>query len=398
MVWGIMVAMAKILIAVDKFKGSLSGVELSDAIAQGLKEELGDSAEIISCPIADGGDGTVAAAVAAGFTEHRVVATDSFGEKVMARYALSAGGVAVLEVAEACGLWRAEKTGLDTWNASSFGVGEMIRDALECGAQEIILGLGGSATTDAGAGMLAALGGVFLDADGAPLAPGGGGLGAVASVDLSGLDSRLGRVHFTVASDVNNPLTGTNGAAAIYGPQKGATSEQVPLLDAALGKFAELVEAKLGVANSLSATSGAGAAGGLGFAALVLGQLAQKTTMRPGVDIVFELTGFNRELDRAEIVITGEGKLDQQTLSGKGPAGVAHAAGAQQTPVFMVCGANTLSDQELTGHHIAGVYAVLDTGVSLQESLANPRPHVVHIAKKLAQDLRHRQLITERGQ
>lgn len=406
--------MTSILIAVDKFKGSLSGAELTDAIAEGLRAELGTDAEILTCPIADGGDGTVDAAISAGFTERTVEVAGPFGDPVTARYALSDAGVAVLEVAEACGLWRAEKVGLDTWNATSFGVGEMITDALDAGAREIVLGLGGSATTDAGAGMLSALGFKILDVAGAMVAPGGGGLQSVASVDVSGVDPRLADVVFTVASDVNNPLCGDNGAAAVYGPQKGATEEQVPLLDEALGAFAELVEAELAARISkkdvitensdaekqpgddvsretssleLAKTPGAGAAGGLGFAALVLGKFAQKTELRPGVDIAFELTGFDEKLPDADIVITGEGKLDSQTLSGKGPAGVAHAAHQQGKTVYMICGANTLTPEQLKDNGIAGVYAVLDTGVSLEESLANPRPHVVQLARELGKEV-----------
>ena len=406
--------MTSILIAVDKFKGSLSGAELTNAILAGLRSELDSKVQILTCPIADGGDGTVDAAISAGFSERRVEVAGPFGAPVSARYALSQDGVAVLEVAEACGLWRAEQLGLDTWKATSFGAGQMIGDALDAGAHQIVLGLGGSATTDGGAGMLSALGLKIVDAAGESVAPGGGGLRQAASVDVSGLDSRLKRVVFTIASDVNNPLCGRKGAAFIYGPQKGASPEQVPLLDEALEQFAALLESEIAGRTSqkdviteksgtekqpenhvsretrelsLAETPGAGAAGGLGFAALILGCMAQKTELRPGVDIVFELTDFKKKLAESDIVITGEGKLDSQTLSGKGPAGVARAANREGKPVYMICGANTLSPQELEANGIAGVRAVLDSGVSLEESLANPRPHVLKLARSLAQEI-----------
>lgn len=382
--------MVSILLAVDKFKGSLSGEALTEAIAEGLCAELGDGVQILACPIADGGDGTVAAAVSAGFERRVVQVAGPFGEPVEACFALSESGVAVLEVAEACGLWRAEVQGLDTWRATSFGVGQMISAALDAGARELVLGLGGSATTDAGAGMLLALGAKLVDAQGAPLKLGGGGLESVAAVDFSGLDPRLAEVAVLVASDVTNPLTGEFGAAAVYGPQKGASPEQVERLDAALGRFAALAEAQLGRGRSVSPLAeepGAGAAGGLGFAALLLGCFSRSVSARPGVELVFELTGFEQKLALADVVVTGEGKLDSQTLSGKGPAGVAAAAKAAGRPVFMICGANTLTEQELEGAGLAGVFSVLDLGVTLEQSLANPRPPVVELARKLGRQL-----------
>ncbi|MEX3611409.1 glycerate kinase [Rothia sp. LK2588] len=373
-----------ILIAVDKFKGTLTGAELSEAIAAGMRQTLGENFTPRICPIADGGDGTVDAALAAGFEEQVVSVEDSFGQSVDARYAYDpASQTAVIEVAQACGIWRIPAEQLDTWRASSTGVGQLITHALDLGAQHIVLGLGGSATTDGGAGMLTALGARLLDAAGSPIAPGGGALSGVMNVDLSGLDPRVERVDLTVACDVDNPLCGPEGAAAVFGPQKGASPEQVPLLDDALKHYSNLLELALDVSRGTFADQpGAGAAGGLGFAALALG-----AHMRPGVDICFELTDFHRALDGAQVMITGEGKLDEQTLHGKGPAGVARAAQSVGAQVVVVCGVNELSEQRLTEAGITAAYSVLGLGVSLQESLANPRPYVEELGAKIAADV-----------
>ncbi len=374
----------KVLIAVDKFKGSLSGVELSEAIAAGMRRQLGEGFQPRICPIADGGDGTVDAALAAGFDEITTEVTGPLGEPVQARFAYETSTrTAVIEVAEACGLWRLDPDQLDTWNATTFGVGELILAALDSGARSIALGLGGSATTDAGAGMLSALGAVIEDDAGARLIHGGGALLGAASVDVSGLDSRLADIELTVACDVTNPLCGDRGAAAVYGPQKGASPEQVAQLDRALKQFSNLLELSLNVSRGTFANQqGAGAAGGLGFAALALGG-----HMRPGIDLCFELTGFNQALKGAEVVITGEGKLDEQTLSGKGPAGVAVAGQKEGAVVYAICGSRELTAEQAQEAGFSRTYAVLDLGVSLEESLANPRPYVEKLGQQLAQDL-----------
>ncbi|MDO4916447.1 MAG: glycerate kinase [Rothia sp. (in: high G+C Gram-positive bacteria)] len=371
-----------VLIAVDKFKGSLTGIELSSAIAKGLCESLGNSYSPMTCPIADGGDGTVDVALSAGYQEVTTTVCGPLKEKVRARFAYDLStATAVIEVAEACGLRRIPANELNTWDATSFGVGELILAALKQGARNIVLGLGGSATTDGGAGMLQALGAQILDAQGNPVAHGGGALGNVETVDLSTLDSRLGVVNFSTACDVRNPLLGQNGAAVVYGPQKGATAEQVKMLDAHLKHFSNLLELNLNVSReTFSGQPGAGAAGGLGFACFVLG-----ATMRPGVELCFELTGFYRKLENADVVITGEGKLDRQTLQGKGPAGVASAARARNKPVFAVCGSNELSEREAQEAGFAQVCAVLDLGISLEESLANPVPYVEILGRTLGE-------------
>lgn len=385
-----MATFPRILIAVDKFKGSLSGAELSEAIAEGMKDELGRSFEPLICPIADGGDGTVEAALTAGFREIMVPVSGPLGEPVKARVAYEdVSQTAVIEVAEACGLWRMDPQQLDAVNATTWGVGELILAALDAGARHIVVGLGGSATTDAGAGMLQALGVKILDDDGEPVRAGGGALLGTARVDVSGLDSRLNSIEFTVACDVTNPLVGSNGAAAVFGPQKGATDEQVLLLDKALKQFSNLFELSMGVSReTFSVQDGAGAAGGLGFACLALG-----ATMRPGADICFELTGFHEALQQADVVITGEGKLDEQTLQGKGPAGVASAARAQHKRTLAVCGANELPAERAEKAGFERVFAVLEMEneglpVTLEESLKTPSRYVKQLGAEIARYLK----------
>lgn len=375
----------KVLLAVDKFKGTLSGTQLSEALALGI-QSVASHHSVVHCPIADGGDGTVDAALAAGYTEMLCQVTGPFfGQKVTARYAYSeTEHTAVLEIAQACGMASLAPEQLDTWRATSYGVGELLLHAVEKGPQTVVIGLGGSATTDGGAGMLQALGVSFRDRQGRELAPGGGALAELAGVDISGLDTRLQNLNIIIASDVSNPLVGPHGAAAVYGPQKGATPEQVPLLGQNLEKLAVFVEEPLNVSRGTFAQApGAGAAGGLGFACLsVLG-----ASMSPGVDICCEFTGFYDALASADLVITGEGKFDEQTLQGKGPAGVAAAAHRRGIPAIAVCGINELSREQSQEAGFAAVYSVTaDTSASLAQSLADPAPYVRELGALIARN------------
>ncbi|MDO4241646.1 MAG: glycerate kinase [Microbacteriaceae bacterium] len=374
-----------ILVAVDKFKGSLSGVELSQAIVDGLQQELGESVQPRVCPIADGGDGTVAAALAAGFTGVKCEVTGAHGKPVAAEYAFDAeSGRAVIEVAEACGL-RLLVEQRDPLGASTYGVGQLLLHAIDSGAREIIIGLGGTASTDGGAGMLSALGVRFEGAKDPAAVHGGAALAGLKNVDFSDLNPALREVKFIIASDVDNPLTGEQGAAAVYGPQKGATAEQVQQLDGLLANFAEIAEKNLGVVlGKFAQQPGAGAAGGLGFACLaVLG-----AEMRPGIEVVFEMTGFHRALQGATVVITGEGKFDAQTLHGKGPAGVAAAAREQGAKVFAICGVCELPEKEWREAGFDGVFATADGGISPEQSLQNPASYAREAAARLASHLR----------
>ncbi|MHC3468807.1 glycerate kinase [Streptomyces sp. 7R007] len=368
------------LIAADKFKGSLTAVQVAERVTAGLRRVRPD-VEVESLPVADGGDGTVAAAVAAGFERREVRVAGPLGHEVTAAFALR-GGTAVVEMAEASGLQRLPAGVFAPLTASTYGSGELLRAALDAGARTIVFGVGGSATTDGGAGMLSALGARFLDADGEPVAPGGGGLAELASADLSGLDPRLGQVEFVLASDVDNPLTGPKGAPAVYGPQKGATPDDVETLDAALAHYAKVLEESLGArAAEYAAAPGAGAAGGIGFGALLVG-----ARFRPGIEVMLEVLGFAPALEWADLVITGEGSLDEQTLHGKAPAGVAAAARAADKEVVAVCGRLALPPQALGQAGIRRAYPLTDAEPDVAKCIADAGPILERVAERIAHD------------
>ncbi|GAA3501277.1 glycerate kinase [Streptomyces prasinosporus] len=364
----------RVLVAADKFKGSLTAVEVAERVIAGLRRVRPDlRAEAL--PVADGGDGTVAAAVAAGFERHEVRVSGPLGDEVTAAYALR-DGTAVVEMAEASGLQRLSEGVFAPLTASTYGSGELLRAALDAGARSIVFGVGGSATTDGGAGMLAALGARFLTASGEPVRPGGAALAELATADLSGLDPRLRSVEFVLASDVDNPLTGPKGAAAVYGPQKGASPEDVERLDAALAHLVKVLDA-----SALAALPGAGAAGGIGFAALLVG-----ARFRPGIEVMLDVLGFASALERADLVITGEGSLDEQTLHGKAPAGVAAAARAAGKDVVAVCGRLALAPEVLGRAGIRRAYALTDVEPDVAKCIADAGPILERTAERIARD------------
>ncbi|MGP3925314.1 glycerate kinase [Streptomyces sp. 8N616] len=369
------------LIAADKFKGSLTAVEVAQRVAAGLRR-VAPGVRVESLPVADGGDGTVDAAVAAGFERREVQVTGPLGIPLTAAYALR-DGTAVVEMAEASGLQRLPAGVFTPLTATTYGTGELLRAALDAGARTIVFGVGGSATTDGGAGMLAALGARFLDRDGEPVAPGGGPLRELATADLSGLDPRIADTEIVLASDVDNPLTGPKGAAAVYGPQKGASEEDAELLDASLAHYARVLEQAIGPEAAAYAQSpGAGAAGGIGYGALIgLG-----ASFRPGIEVMLDVLGFAAALERADLVITGEGSLDEQTLHGKAPAGVAAAARAGGRRVVAVCGRRGLSDEALEAAGIARAYALTDLEPDRARCIANAGPLLERTAERLATD------------
>ncbi|MET0900303.1 MAG: glycerate kinase [Mycobacterium sp.] len=370
--------MPTVLVASDKFKGSITAAQVAEAVADGVRGVRPD-ARVVSVPVADGGDGTVAAALSAGFEYVPVVASGPTGEPVHTGYARR-GDLAVVEMADVAGLSRLPGGDLAPMSASSRGVGEVMSAAIAAGCDAIVLGIGGSASTDGGAGILAGLGAQLLDADGAPVPDGGAGLTRIARVELAGVRARLAGVRVILASDVDNPLTGPRGAAAVYGPQKGATAAQVRELDDALAQFADVVAASTGA--DLREHPGAGAAGGTGFAALaVLG-----AELRPGVELVLELVDFAARLADADLVITGEGALDEQTLYGKAPAGVAAAAVAAGIPVVAVCGRNSLSAEALRAAGIVAAYALTDLEPDVDKCIAEPTPLLVRIGRLIATD------------
>lgn len=370
----------RVLVAADKFKGSLTAVEVAERVTAGLRRVVPD-VEVEALPVADGGDGTVAAAVAAGFERREVRVAGPLGHEVSAAFAVR-GDTAVVEMAEASGLQRLPAGVFAPLTASTYGSGELLRAALDAGVRTIVFGVGGSATTDGGAGMLSALGARFLDEDGEPVAPGGGGLAALARADLSDLDPRLASVELVLASDVDNPLTGPKGAAAVYGPQKGASPDDVETLDAALTHYATVLEAAVGPrAAEYAAAPGAGAAGGIGYGALLVG-----ARFRAGIDVMLDVLGFGPALERAELVITGEGSLDEQTLHGKAPAGVAAAARAAGKEVVAVCGRLALLPAELGRAGIRRAYPLTDVEPDVATCIADAGPILERVAERIGRD------------
>lgn len=355
-----------VLVAPDKFKGSLTAVEVAQRVTAGLRSVVPD-VDVVELPVADGGDGTVDAAVAAGFDRVEITASGPTGEPVRTSYARR-GDEAVVEMASVCGLVLLPGGRPAPLAASSYGLGEVVRAAAEAGAHRIVLGIGGSASTDGGAGFLQALG-IRVDfRDGGPLARGGRALAGVDSIDLDALPARLQDVELVVASDVGNPLCGPDGAAAVYGPQKGATPAQVAELDTALARWADVVARATGADRR--DLPGAGSAGGVGFAAVA----ALGATLRPGIDLVLELIGFAAQLAGSRLVVTGEGALDEQTLAGKAPAGVACAARAAGVPTVAVCGQNSLTAAVLAGAGIEAVYALTDIEPDVARCIAQAGP------------------------
>ena len=345
----------RVILAPDKFKGSLSAPEVARYLADGLHStHAGLDIELM--PVADGGEGTIDAVVAAGFTRVSATVQGPTGEPVEADFAVR-DNVAVIEMATASGLAVLPGGQLSPLAASTYGTGQLVSAAMDRGCTEIVLGVGGSASTDGGAGMLAALGATFKDASGRHLPPGGGALATVTNIDLGGLDRRMGAVTFTLASDVDNPLLGPDGAAAIFGPQKGATPAHVTHLENALERYFRIMANALGMAavDAIDAP-GAGAAGGTGYAALAV----LNAKRRSGIEVVLGLTGLAERLHGADLVITGEGSLDEQSLFGKAPMGVAAAARAAGVPVAAVCGRTTLDAATLKGAGFIHTHALTD--------------------------------------
>jgi glycerate 2-kinase len=380
--------MGHVVVALDSFKGSISAADASAAVAQGIRSTRSD-VPVRCCPIADGGEGTLAALGSAGFSSVPVRATGPLGERVRSGYAYRRS-VAVVELADAAGLHLLPAGGPDqrtAARASSLGAGQVLAAALTNGHPTVVLALGGSACTDGGAGLLTALGARLLDAAGEELPPGGMALHRLHRVDLRRLHPRLAvsprrsdhPVELVLASDVDNPLLGPLGAAATYGPQKGATPEQVPHLEAGLAHWAEVLSEATG--TDLAARAGAGAAGGVGFAALALGAV-----LRPGIDLVLGLTGLADQLTEAALVVTGEGSLDSQTLHGKAPAGVAAVAAARGIPVVAVCGRTTLDPERLRGAGIDAAYALTDIEPDPQRCFDEAAPLLERLGERLARE------------
>lgn len=356
----------KIVIAPDSFKDSLSAQGVADAIAQGLAQVWPD-AQLVKCPMADGGEGTVESVLAACNGEWRHTRVRGpLGTSVEARWGwLDDSCTAIIEMAEASGLQLVPPEQRDACSSSTYGTGELIRAALDEGAGRVILAIGGSATNDGGAGAMRALGVALLDDQGQPLPPGGLALANLARLDLGDLDPRLSQVSFEIAADVDNPLCGPHGASAVFGPQKGASARQVQDLDRALGHFADHCAQALG--RDVRDEPGSGAAGGLGFAAKAF----LRAQFRTGVDVVAQLTGLADAIEGADLVITGEGRFDAQTLRGKTPFGVARIARQHGVPVVVIAGTLGEGYQALYEHGIDAAFALASGPMTLQEACAD---------------------------
>ena len=358
------------MIAPDSFKGSLAADQVAEALAEGVRRVRPD-VEAVLRPIADGGEGTVAAALRAGYRPRTVTVSGPDGRRVEATLALD-GTTAVVELATAAGLGQLERPAPTT--ATTRGVGELLRAALDGGAERIVLGIGGSATTDGGAGMLQGLGVRLLDADGSELAPGGAALSRLDRVDLSGLDPRVAGVEFVVASDVDNPLVGPSGAAAVFGPQKGASPEQVAELDAALTRWAAVLGRDAGVDPAHE--RGAGGAGGAAAGAMaVLG-----ARIVSGAGLVCDLVGLADALDGAALAVTGEGALDEQTLHGKAPSEVAIRARAAGVPCLAVAGVIRLPAERLAEAGFVAAHGLTEVEPDVARCLAGPAPLLADLA------------------
>jgi glycerate kinase len=370
----------KIVIAPDSFKESLSAEAVAQAIARGFQTVFSE-AEMVLLPVADGGEGTTDSLVAATrgqrFTQQ---ATGPLGDSVEAFWGLLGDGqTAFVETAAASGLDLIDSFQRDPLSATTRGTGELILAAIDKGAKHIIVGLGGSATNDGGAGMLQALGLGLLDVDGQQIPSGGAGLAKLDRIDLTTLDSRLANVRFDVACDVDNPLIGENGASAIFGPQKGATPEMVNALDANLKHFAAITLDATG--NDIVPIPGAGAAGGLGGA--FLGFL--NATLKSGIDIVLDAVDYESHLAGASLVITGEGRIDSQTIRGKTPIGVSKRAKAfGGIPVIALAGSVSEDSDIVHEHGIDALFSVVPGVVSLEKALADADENLYRTARNVA--------------
>ena len=355
----------KFVLAPDSFKESMTAAEAVAAMERGIRSVFPD-AVCVAAPMADGGEGTVDALVAAlDGTLETIAVQDALGRTVQAGYGyVAAEELAIIEIAAAAGIDLVAVPDRDPRVASSFGVGQLVADALDRGARRFIVGLGGSVTNDGGAGMLRALGARLLDADARELPDGGAALARLSRIDLDGFDPRLAAATFRIASDVTNPLLGPDGASRVFGPQKGADEAAVAELDAALGRYAAVVQATTG--REVATLAGAGAAGGLGAALLAFFD----ATMQRGVDVVSEATRLDEAMAGADVVFTGEGSIDAQTLGGKTPLGVAETATRHRIPVIAFAGRVGEGAEVLYEHGFAALVPIVPGTCTLAEALA----------------------------
>lgn len=356
----------KVVAAIDSFKGSLTSIEAGQAAKEGILKAC--DAQVMIKPIADGGEGTTDSLVEGlGGTYREVWVTGPNGGKVNARYGmLSDGKTVVMEMAQAAGITLVPRGQLNPWCATSFGVGEMIRDAVQKGGRNFIIGIGGSATTDGGVGMLQALGFKFYNAQKRHISEGIKELDQIAEIDCSQAMAELEDCTFRIACDVKNPLYGKNGAVYVYGPQKGVKESEKELLDVKMRHYAEMTKACLRKDHSM--TEGAGAAGGMGYAFI---SYIPNAVLSPGIEIIMEAVQLEEAVSKADIVITGEGRMDSQTAMGKVPAGVARLAKKYGRPVIAFAGSVT-DDAGLCNASGIDAFFPIVRGITTLEEAMNP--------------------------
>lgn len=370
----------KIVIAPDSFKESLTAKEVCIAIETGFKRVFPEATYCL-IPVADGGEGTVQSLVDA--TQGEILnlqVTGPISEGVDAFYGLLGDGshTAVIEMAAASGLHHVPEHLRDPKLTSSYGTGELIKAALDHGATKIIIGLGGSATNDGGIGMLSALGVSFLDKDNQNIVANGAGLQHIKSINIDGLDARLSNCEILVACDVDNPLCGNHGASHVFGPQKGATPEDIQLLDDALKHYGDCIKQQFNI--DVLNQAGAGAAGGMGAALIAF----TNATLKPGIDLILEAVQLNHYMDKTDLVITGEGRIDSQTIYGKTPMGVAKIAKQFDIPVIGIAGSLGKDHQAVYGCGIDAVFAAVPGAITLQQAFAEAHDNVANVAENIA--------------
>lgn len=353
----------KVVIAPDSFKESMTAFQVAQAIEKGIRNVM-ENAQIIKMPLADGGEGTFDV-----LTYHLQAktmtkeVTGPLGKKLHANYGLTEDGTAIIEIASAAGLHHLQREERNPIYTTTYGVGELIIDALDHGANHFIIGLGGSATNDGGIGMLQALGVKMIDQNGHDVAFGGKGLAQIEQIIPSTMDERLNKCTFTIASDVSNPLLGEHGATKVYGPQKGATEAMLKKLEAAMERYAQLLERD--VKKSIAQQQGAGAAGGLGAAFLAF----LNAEMKSGIDLIMDIANIEEAIQSADLVITGEGKIDDQTMFGKVPIGVAKIAKKYRLPVIVFTGANHVTSSAIYEAGIDAIFPIVDGPMELSVAL-----------------------------
>ncbi|NLZ93521.1 MAG: glycerate kinase [Firmicutes bacterium] len=355
----------KIVIATDSYKGSISTVDAARAIEKGIIKVF-PQAEIIKMPVADGGEGTVNALVLGTNGEFRQAEVISpIGDKILAQYGILQDNTAVIEMASASGLQLIPEEMRNPLYTTTYGTGQLIKAALDEGCKKILIGIGGSATNDGGAGMAQALGVSFTDSTGKELGFGGGELAKLARIDLTCLDPRLSQTEIIVASDVTNPLCGERGASFVYGPQKGATQESIEYLDRSLYHYATIIKEQLG--KDINDIPGAGAAGGLGAGLIVF----CNGVLRSGIEIILDLLNIDQHLLDADLVITGEGQIDEQTINGKVPIGVARRAKKYGVPVLAITGSIGEKTEEIHEKGIDAMVSIINQPMELKYAMEN---------------------------